>query len=327
MRLWLTHQLGDPIDVMRLEDGPAPTADADQVVLDIEAVGINFPDVLQCQGRYQVKLKLPFTVGSEIVGRVASLGSDVTSVAIGDRVAVMGAGGLAEQVAVSADRLMAINSIIPSEKAVAFLVNYTTTYFALHDRARLQAGETILVHAGAGGVGSSAIQLAIAAGATVIATAGGPDKVQICLRLGADVAIDYTSEDLVQRVREVTDDRGVDVIYDPVGGDIFDQSRRTMAWNGRYLVIGFTSGRIPEAPLNHVLLKNYSIVGVHWGAAVARDPRMPSRVFEKLVGMFDDGKIDPLIFGEPLPLAEAAEAMTKLANRETYGKVVIDPRR
>jgi NADPH2:quinone reductase len=239
---------------------------------------------------------------------------------------MMGTGGLAQQLAVNADRLMPIRSSIPSEKAVAFLVNYTTTYFALHDRAHLQAGETVLVHAGAGGVGSSAIQLALAAGATVIATAGGPEKVEICKNLGASVAIDYKTEDLVARVREATNDRGVDVIYDPVGGDVFDQSRRTMAWDGRYLVIGFTSGRIPEAPLNHILLKNYSIVGVHWGAAVARDPAMVPRTFETLVGLYDEGKVDPLIFGSPIPFAGAAEAMTKPANRQTYGKVVIDPR-
>ena len=183
------------------------------------------------------------------------------------------------------------------------------------------------MHAGAGGVGSSAIQLGVAAGARVFATAGGPEKVRICEELGAELAIDYQTEaHLVDRIRDASGGEGVDVVYDPVGGDIFDQSRRTVAWNGRYLVIGFTSGRIPEAPMNHVLLKNYSIVGVHWGAAAARDPSAMPRTFQTLVELYDDGKIDPLIFQGPLPLSRAAEALTMLGNRATWGKVVVDRR-
>jgi NADPH2:quinone reductase len=312
---------------MVLEEGDAPRARAGEVVIDIEAVGLNFPDILQARGGYQVQPKLPYTAGGEVAGVVASVGEGVTSVAVGDRVAAAtGGGGLAEQVAVRSERLLPLSAGIPATKAAAMISNYTTTYYALHDRAHIQPGEILLVHAGAGGVGSSAIQLGVAAGARVFATAGGPEKVRICEELGAELAIDYQTEThLVDRIRDASGGEGVDVVYDPVGGDIFDQSRRTVAWNGRYLVIGFTSGRIPEAPMNHVLLKNYSIVGVHWGAAAARDPSAMPRTFQTLVELYDDGKIDPLIFQGPLPLNRAAEALTMLGNRATWGKVVVDP--
>ncbi len=328
MRLWRTYALGEPADVMKLESAERPTAGPGEVVLDVHAVGLSFPDILQCRGGYQVKPALPFTVGGEVAGAVAAVGDGVTSASIGDRFAASTGGrGLAEQVAVRAERLLPISRAVPASKAAAMISNYTTTYFALHERARLQPGETLLVNAGAGGVGSAAIQLGKAAGAYVFATAGGADKVRICKELGADVAIDYRSEELVERVRDLTDGRGVDVVYDPVGGDVFDASRRTVAWNGRYLVIGFAGGRIPDAPMNHVLLKNYSIVGVHWGAAVARDPAAMPRTYATLIDLYEQGRIDPLIYREPVPLDAAADALTMLASRQTWGKVVVDPTR
>jgi len=325
--MWRAHELGEPIDVMKLEEGDPPRPRAGEVLIDVHAVGLNFPDILQCRGAYQVKPALPFTVGSEIAGVVTELGDGVNGVAVGDRVAGNASGGLAEQATMRASQALPLSATIPAAKAAALISNYTTTYYALHDRAQLRVGEYLLVHAGAGGIGSSAIQLGLAAGAQVIATAGGPEKVDVCRKLGATVALDYKTEDLVERVREITDGNGVDVVYDPVGGDIFDQSRRVVGWNGRYLVIGFTSGRIPQAPANHVLLKNYSIVGVHWGAAVAREPAAMPRTFAKLIELYDEGKIDPLIFREPLPLGAAADALMLLANRRTWGKVVIDPTR
>jgi NADPH2:quinone reductase len=328
MRVWRTHELGEPADVMKLESGDAPSAGPGQVVLDIHAVGLSFPDILQCRGGYQVKPALPFTLGGEVAGVVSAIGEGVTSARVGDHAAAStGGGGLAEQVAIRADRLLPITPSVEPAKAAAMISNYTTSYFALHDRAALQPGETLLVTAGAGGVGSSAIQLGVAAGARVFATAGGAEKVRICEQLGAEVAIDYESEDLVERVRELTDGRGVDVVYDPVGADVFDDARRTVAWNGRYLVIGFAGGRIPNAPMNHVLLKNYSIVGVHWGAAAARDPQAMPRTYATLIDLYKAGRIDPLIYREPVPLDAAADALTMLASRQTWGKVVVDPSR
>jgi NADPH2:quinone reductase len=327
MRIWRAYELGEPVDVMKLDDSDPPTAHPNEIVIDVHAVGLNFPDILQCRGGYQVKPALPFAVGSEIAGVVTELGEGVRGISLGDRVAGSAAGGLAERAVMRADKALPLSATIPAAKAAALISNYTTTYYALHDRARIQAGETLLVHAGAGGIGSSAIQLGLAAGARVFATAGGAEKVQICKELGAELVIDYNTEDLVETIREATDNTGVDVVYDPVGGDVFDQSRRVVGWNGRYLVIGFTSGRIPEAPANHILLKNYSIVGVHWGAAVAREPTAMPRTFAKLVDLYDQGRIDPLIFREPFPLAEAANALTMLGDRQTWGKVIIDPAR
>jgi NADPH2:quinone reductase len=274
MRIWRVHELGEPADVMRLEEGPAPVATGSSVVLDVEAVGLNFPDLLQIRGGYQVKPALPFTPGGEIVGRVAERGPDVADDApgVGERVLVMGRGGLAERCLAAASQCFVVPASMPPEKAAALLGNYGTTWFALHDRAHLQPGEVLLVHAGVGGVGSAAVQLGKAAGAMVIATAGGPAKKQVLADLGADVAVDYLAEDFVEVVKAVTDGQGADVVYDPVGGDTFDRSRHAVAWDGRLLVIGFTSGRIPTAPANHVLLKNYSVVGVHWGASLGRNP-------------------------------------------------------
>ena len=195
---------------------------------------------------------------------------------------------------------------------------------ALHRRASLQPGETLLVHAGAGGVGSAAIQLGRAAGARVLATAGGPDKVEVCRQLGAEVAIDYRAEDFVDIVKEHTDGRGADVIYDPVGGDVFDRSRRCIAWEGRLLVIGFTSGRIPEVPANHVLLKNYAVVGVHWGQYNRHEPSLIAETHAELVRLHAEGSVAPLI-GRRVPMAEAAAALADLGARRTVGKVVVLP--
>ena len=328
MRSWQAHGLCEPAEVMQLDEVEPPKPGRGEVVLDVRAVGLNFPDLLQLRGGYQIKRTPPFGVGSEVAGVVAEVGEGVTGVAVGDRVAANTTGGLAQQAVARADKLLALSDGIPAAKAAAMISNYTTTHYALYDRARLQPGETLFVTAGAGGVGSSAIQLGVATGARVIATAGGPEKVEVCRRLGAHNVFDYTTDDIVERVRELTDGEGVDVVYDPVGGDVFDQTRRTVGWNGRYLVIGFTSGRIPEAPMNHVLLKNYSIVGVHWGAAVGREPEAMPRTYGRLLELYEAGEIDPLIFrDEAFPMEDAADALTALGNRATYGKVIVDPSR
>jgi len=324
MRIWRVHELGEPADVLRLEDADPPSPGQGEVLVEVEAVGLNFPDLLMIRGGYQVKPMMPFTPGGELAGRVTALGEGVEGVSVGDRVASMGSGGLAEQVAVRAGGLLAVPEPMTATQAACVPVNYCTTWYALHERAKLQVGETMLVHAGAGGIGSSAIQLGQAMGATIFATAGGPEKKAVLEKLGVDLAIDYLSEDFVEVVKERTDGQGVDVIYDPVGGDTWDRSRKVIGWDGRMLVIGFTSGRIPDHPTNHVLLKNYSVVGVHWGASVARFPDSVRQQWDALCDLFAEGGIDPLVFRE-VPFEEVPAALTLLANRGTWGKVVVTP--
>ncbi len=309
---------------MSLEDVPPPEPGPGQVLVDVDAVGLNFPDLLQLRGGYQVKPELPYTPGTEIAGTVRQLGAGVTTTKVGDRVLAMGGSGLAEQTVVNADGLYAIADDMDSAKAACLPTNYGTSLFALRDRARLQAGETVLVHAGAGGVGSAAVQLAKAMGATVYATAGGPEKKQVLVDLGVDAAIDYLAEDFVDVVKGLTGGRGVDVIYDPVGGDTFDRSRKVIGWDGRLLIIGFTSGRIADAPTNNILLKNYSVVGVHYGASIARDRGSIRRHLDDLSAMFAAGSIDPLIMRH-VALDDAPGALEALGNRQTYGKLVVVP--
>ncbi len=326
MRAWQMTEIGDPSDVLELTTVADPEPGSGQVLLSVDSCGLKFPDILQIQGRYQVKPTLPFIPGGEIAGTVVAHGPDVdgSAPAVGDRVLVMGDGGLAEHVAVPADRCLPIPDSMSSDQAAAMLVNYGTGVFALRNRARLQAGESVLVTAAAGGVGSAAVQLAKAIGATVYGLAGGPDKVEVVRQLGADEAFDYREIDIVDTIREVTGGRGVDVVYEAVGGDTFDQVRRIVGWDGRLLVIGFTSGRIPEAPANHILLKNYSIVGVHWGAHLARRDTALRDDWDSIVELFGTGKVDPLI-SETRPLSEALEALGDIGSRRTVGKVVIRP--
>ena len=321
MRSWQVHELGDPIDRLVLDEVKAPEAGPGRVVLDLEAVGLAFPNVLQCRGEYQVKPPLPFSPAAEVVGRVSAVGDGVEGLEVGQRVVSLG-GALADQAAVGAASAFAVPDGVPPEKAVALPTNYCTTWYALHDRAQLQPGETLLVTGASGGTGSAAIQLGLAAGARVIAVAGGPEKVAACEALGADEVIDHREvDDLVERVRELTGGSGVDVAYDPVGGDVFQQVRRCMAWNGRLLVIGFVAG-IPEIATNHVLLKNYSVVGVHWGASLARDPASLGRQMGELFALAETGAVDPLlhpVYG----FDQGARAIQDIADRKVVGKVVV----
>src|SRR3954447_23577244 len=266
MRAWRVHSLGNPAEVMSLDEVDQPTPGEGQVLVQVRAAGLNFPDVLMAMGQYQERPPLPFTPGVELCGEGVATGGRVLGSPSG------GPGAFAEYALMDADAAWPVPEGMSDEQAASLYLTYQTGYVGLHRRAHLQAGEWLLVHAGAGGVGSAAIQLGKAAGAKVIATAGGAHKVQVCRDLGADHAIDYTTEDFVSVVKEVTGGRGADVIYDPVGGDIFDQSRRCIAFEGRLVVVGFTSGRIPEAPANHLLVKNYSVVGLHWGLYRKMDP-------------------------------------------------------
>lgn len=326
MRAWQVRESGDPAEVLDLAEVSVPTPRPGQVLIQVEAVGLNFPDGLQIRGGYQVKATFPFIPGSEIAGTISALGEDVTGWNVGDRVVWMGVGGLAEYVAAPAVALFPVHDEMTLEQAACLPYNYGTGVFAIENRAKLAPGETMLVTAAAGGVGSAAVQLGKAIGANVIGLAGGPEKVATVYELGADAAFDYREVDVVEAVRAATDGRGVDVCYEAVGGDIFDQVRRCMGWDGRLLIIGFTSGRIADAPTNHILLKNYSVVGVHWAAYLARSASAPRQNWDRIVDLFRTGKIDPLI-SSVRPLAEGQQGLVDIASRKTVGKVVIAPTR
>lgn len=321
MRVWQLKALGEPIDNLEICEIPdLGTPSPGSVRISIESVGIAFPDVLQCRGQYQVKTVIPHTPGGESAGRVAELGAGVDNLAVGDRVMMLG-GGLLEQVEMPASAVWKLPDSFPCEKAAAVPINYGTTWFALHDRARLQPGETLLVTGAAGGTGSAAIQLGKAAGAKVIAVVGGAEKVAQANALGADEVIDHHQTGAwVDAVRELSGG-GVDVAYDPVGGDTIQQVRRCMAWDGRLLVIGFVAG-IPDLPANHILLKNYSVVGVHWGASLARVPESLDQQMRSILGLAETGLVDPLIFA-PYRFEDGARAIQDMAERKTWGKVIV----
>ena len=318
MRAWRVHELGDPSQVMSFDEVDQPVPGEGQVLVKVRAAALNFPDVLMAMGMYQEKPPLPYTPGVELCGEIVETGQRVIGSPSG------GPGAFAEYALMDAAAAFPVPDGMSDEKAASLYLTYQTGYVGLHRRAHLQAGETLLVHAGAGGVGTAAIQLGKAAGATVIATAGGARKTEVCKQLGADHVIDYTSEDFVSIVKDVTGGRGADVIYDPVGGDVFDKSRKCIAFEGRIVVVGFTSGRIPEAPANHLLVKNYSVVGLHWGLYRKYEPAVFTETHEKLVRLVQDGSVDPLV-GEVLPLDQAPQALLKLASRDTVGKVVLVP--
>lgn len=325
MRTWRVHELGEPIDVMRLDEVERPEPGPGEVAIDVAAAALNFPDVLLCRGEYQEKPPLPFTPGVELAGTVRSVGQGVISFAPGQRVLAgpnFPWGGLTETTIAREGAVSSIPDTMPFDAASGLKVTYQTGHVALHHRARIQPGETLLVHAGAGGVGSAAIQLGLAAGARVFATAGGAEKVEVCRKLGAEIAIDYTAEDFVQIVKDATGGEGADVIYDPVGGDVFDRSTKCIAFEGRLLVIGFTSGRHPEARANHVLIKNYSVVGVHWGLYSRKRPEVPRETHVELMRLYEEGLIDPLI-SKIVPFEDAPSALAALGGRGTVGKVVV----
>jgi NADPH:quinone reductase len=327
MKAWRVHENGAPADVLRLDDVPDPRPGPGELLVRVDAVALNFPDVLLCAGTYQERPPLPFTPGLEISGTVLEAGEGA-GVPAGAR--VLGGpplpnGGLAELAVLPAAGAWPVPDTMPPADAAALMITYQTAYVGLHRRAGLRAGETLLVHAGAGGVGSAAIQVGLAAGAHVIATAGGPEKVRVCRELGAHEVLDYRAEaDLPKRVKELTGGRGADVIWDPVGGDVFDASRRCVAFEGRLVVVGFAGGRIPDVPAGHVLVKNYSVVGLHWGLYRKENPAVMAEAHEALLRMYADGAIKPLV-SEQLPLSAAPDALTRLATRGSVGKIVLLP--
>jgi len=326
MRSWMVTELGEPKDVLKLEEVPKPAVEAGKVLVEVESSSLNFFDILLCQGKYQERPPIPFTPGAEISGIIRSVGEGCKLKA-GQRVIAtpeLPKGGLSEWVSVPEDSVYVISESVSAGEAAAMFITYHTSYYALYHRANIQKGEVLLVHAGAGGVGSAAIQLGKAKGAKVIATAGGQEKVQICKDLGADVAIDYLSDDFVDIVKKESDGFGADVIFDPVGGDVFDRSRKCIAFDGRLLAIGFASGRIPDAPVNHALIKNYSIVGVHWGLFRKRNPDKVKEIHENLMQLYELGAIRPLLYKE-YNFSDVPDALKVLADRQTYGKLIVKP--
>ena len=324
MRAIVVDRWQEPKELVAREV-PEPKPREHEVVIDVEAAGCNFFDILLVQGKYQMKPPFPFTPGAEVAGVVRELGSAVRGVAVGDRVfAGVPLGAFAERVALPAGALQRMPDGMSFPEGAAFPVVYPTSYAALVYRANLRAGETLLVHAAAGGVGVAAVQIGKALGARVIATAGGADKLEVARRAGADEAIDYSKDDWVDAVKRLTGGRGADVIYDPVGGDVFEGSMKCIAWNGRLLVIGFAGGVIPEVKANRILLKNISVVGLHWGAYAQNEPERVPETFAGLARLYASGHVRPLIFGT-YGLDEVPQALDALASRGTYGKVIIVP--
>lgn len=326
MKAWRLPALGDPWELLEVADVPSPALPADALRVRVEATDLNFADILQCQGTYQVKREPPFTPGMSATGIVLE-GSAESNFAIGQRVVgptLQEAGGFAEQALLHAEQSHPVPSGIEPLSAMAMHITYGTAWLALHHRAGLQAGETVLVLAAAGGVGSAAVQLARNHGCWVAAAVGGRTKMRIAESLGADVVIDYDGEDLYRRVMAATAGRGVDVIFDPVGGAYFAAARRLLAWEGRLLVIGFASGDIPQAPANHALVKNYSLVGVHMGGYRQRRPELLRRCYEQLHRQLAAGEIAPLV-GDVVGFVELPAALKRLARRQTTGRVVFVP--
>ena len=327
MKAWLVRELGEPREVLELAEVPEPEPGPGQVLVRVRGAAANFPDVLMCRGQYQVRPPLPFTPGVELCGEIVAVGVDAEQLSVGDRVLggpALPSGACAEYAIMNADSVFPAPEGLDDAEAAAFFITYQTGWFALHRRTRLAAGETLLVHAAAGGVGSGAVELGKAAGARVIGVVGGERKAEVARALGADVVVDRLSQDFVEVVKEVTDGRGADVIYDPVGGETYTRSTKCIAFEGRILIIGFAGGEISSAPLNHVLIKNYSVVGLHWGLYQIKDPRLIRDCHVELTKLVADGQIRPLI-GERLGLTEVANGLQRLADGSTVGRLVFVP--
>jgi len=306
-------------------EAPDPVAGPGTLLVEVEAAGCNFFDLLMVQGQYQVKPPFPFIPGAEVGGVVLEVGEGVTDFAPGDRVfAAAGIGAFAERTLVPAKGTYALPEGMSFAEGAALPIVYPTSYAGLVYRAGLQPGEDLLVHAAAGGVGIAAVQIGKALGARVLATAGGAEKLEVARQAGADVLIDYREEDFVERVKAETGGKGADVIYDSVGGDVFDRSLKCIAWNGRLLVIGFASGTIPSVKANRILLKNIAILGLHWGAHVTHDPEKIPETFAALFDLYERGRIAPVIYRR-YGLDEVPAALEALGSRKSYGKVIIEP--
>jgi len=322
MHAWLCENpVG--VDALLWKEIPTPAPGSGEVLVEIKAASLNFPDLLIVQNKYQMKPALPFVPGSEFAGVVQAVGDGVRHLQVGQRVACLsGTGGFGTHVVVSAAGCVPLPDAFTMVDAAAFIMTYATSHHALIDRAALRSGETVLILGAAGGVGTAAIQIAKAVGARVIAAASTDDKCAMCKSLGADDTINYTTQNLRDALKSLTAGKGPDVVYDPVGGDFAEPAFRSIAWRGRYLVIGFANGEIPRLPLNLALLKGASIVGVFWGDFVAREPKVFADDVATMFGWIAQGKLRPHISGR-YPLAQGARAIEDMMNRKVVGKVII----
>lgn len=324
MKALLCRELGS-IEALRVEELASPQPGAGQVLIDVKAAAANFPDVLMVEGKYQFRPPMPFAPGCEVAGRVIEVGAGVTRVKPGDAaLAIVGHGGFAEEAVADEDRVVPLPAGADLETAAAFMFTYATSYHALHDRAALAPGETLLVLGAAGGVGLAAVDLGRKLGARVIAAASSEQKLEACRSRGAAETINYATEDLRERVKALTGGRGVDVVLDPVGGPYTEPALRSLAWRGRLLVVGFAAGEIPRIPLNLALLKGCAIVGVFWGDFTRREPEAHAANTRRLVEWMAAGELEPLIC-ERLPLARGVEALRLVKERRVRGKVVLLP--
>ena len=324
MKALLCKAWGGP-ETLVLEELPSPRPGPGEVVIDVKAAGVNFPDVLIIQNKYQVKPPLPFAPGAELAGVIKETGAGVTGFEPGDRVIAMTTwGAFAEECVARVGQLIRMPAGLDFATAAAFTLTYGTSWHALKDRGELRAGETLLVLGAAGGVGLAAVEIGKALGARVIAAASSPEKLAVCRAHGADETIDYASEDLRARLKSIAGDKGVDVVYDPVGGPYAEPAIRSTGWRGRYLIIGFAHGEIPRIPLNLMLLKGSSLVGVYWGDWTRREPDAAAAGMTELLGWLEAGRLKPHLSGR-YPLARAAEALVALASRKVAGKLVVEP--
>jgi len=322
MHAWLCEQ-PTGVESLQWKELPTPEPGPKQVRVAIRAASLNFPDILIVQNKYQFKPEPPFVPGSEYAGVIEAVGSEVKGLQPGTRVLAVGStGGFGTHAVVEAARVQALPPGIPFEDGAAFAFTYGTSYHALIDRAALRAGETVFVLGAAGGVGSAALQIAKAAGARVIAGVSSQRKCELCLKLGADAAINYTSDNLREALKQHSGGLGPDVIYDPVGGDLAEPSFRSIAWRGRYLVVGFAQGGIPALPLNLMLLKGASVVGVFWGDFVRREPASSAQQMQALAQWYAQGLVKPVI-DQMLPMAKLHQAYARMASREAMGKIVM----
>ncbi len=322
MKAVLCRAFGPP-ESLTLEDVAAPVAGPDEVLVDVRAAALNFPDVLMIAGKYQSRPPFPFSPGGEVAGTVLATGANVSDFAPGDRVfGGLGHGGFAEQAVFRGRQLFQMPATMSYAQASGINTTYGTSYYALKQRAALQPGENLLVLGAGGGVGIAAVQLGKALGARVIAAASTDDKLAAARTAGADETIDYSDGELKDKVKALTDGRGADVIYDPVGGDLFDQCMRCINWYGRVLVIGFAAGDIPKVPINLILLKSCQVVGVFFGAWTMRMPEAHAENLREILGLFEAGKLNPLV-GRTYPLQQYARALRDLSERRAIGKVVL----
>ncbi|HGY9627243.1 NADPH:quinone oxidoreductase family protein [Pseudomonas putida] len=322
MKAVLCKTLGPASDLV-LEEVASPAPKRNEIVLDVHAAGVNFPDTLIIEGKYQFQPPLPFSPGGEAAGVVAAIGEKAGDFKIGDRVmALTGWGAFAEQVAVPFYNVLPIPTTMDFTTAAAFGMAYGTSMHALAQRGQLKAGETLLVLGASGGVGLAAVEIGKAMGARVIAAASNAEKLAIAKAAGADELIDYRQASLRDEIKRLTGGQGVDVVYDPVGGELFEQAVRGLAWNGRLLVVGFASGTIPQLPVNLTLLKGAAVVGVFWGAFAQRQPEDNAANFRQLFAWHAEGKLKPLV-SQTYPLAETGAAIERLAQRQAVGKLVV----